>query len=73
MENSKASKEEEKTSPYQELYGKTQGKDVAGTPDGEEARDQPGAFGSAATPPGPESKDSDSDTASSDEDGHAKD
>ena len=73
MKNSKTSKEERQTSPYQELYGKTAGEDVAGTPDGEKAKDQAGAFGSAATSPGPESKDSGSETPSPEGDGKQED
>jgi len=50
----KMKKEQEQSSPYQELYGKKEGEATIenGT---EKALDKAGAFGSAASKPGPES------------------
>ncbi len=72
MESSKETKKEKEKSAYQDLYGKTPGQDVAGTPDGEKAKDQAGAFGSAASSPGPESKDDSEKTPSGEEEGNSK-
>jgi len=51
----KVEKEQEQPSPYQELYGKKEGDAVTGSDAEEKELDSAGAFGSAASNPGPES------------------
>ena len=55
-QNDKQDKTVDQKSAYQELYGKKEGEDQEGNPNGTKPIDSAGAFGSAAGKPGTESR-----------------